>query len=96
LYLRGGVWDGQQILPPGWVDYARSPTYNDGVEAYGAQWWMTPDNPGWFYSSGYDGQRILCVPEKDLIIVRCGRTPISEIDYVWERVFGIAGLFADI
>jgi hypothetical protein len=36
------------------------------------------------------------VPEKDLIIVRCGRTPISEIDYVWERVFGIAGLFADI
>jgi CubicO group peptidase (beta-lactamase class C family) len=95
LYLRGGIWDGQQILPSGWVDYARSPTYNDGVEAYGAQWWMKPDKPDWFYSSGYDGQRILCVPEKDLIIVRCGRTPISEIDYVWERVFGIAELFAD-
>jgi CubicO group peptidase (beta-lactamase class C family) len=96
LYLRDGVWDGQQILPPGWVDYARSATFNNGVEAYGAQWWLKADNPEWFYCSGYDGQRILCVPEKDLIIVRCGRTPVTEIDYVWERFYGIAELFADI
>ena len=96
LYLRDGAWDGQQILPPGWVDYARSPTFNNGVEAYGAQWWLKADNPGWFYCSGYDGQRILCVPEKDLVIVRCGRTPLAEVDYVWERFFGIAELFGDI
>lgn len=96
LYLRGGVWDGQQILPPGWVDYARSATVNNGVEAYGAHWWLKADKPGWFFCSGYDGQRILCVPEKDLVIVRCGRTSITEIDYVWERYFGIAELFADV
>ena len=93
LYLRNGVWDGQQILPPGWVDYARSPWYNDGTYAYGAQWWMKPDQPDWFYCGGYDGQRILCVPDKDLVIVRLGRTPITEVDYVWERFYAIAECF---
>ncbi|MDB9867471.1 beta-lactamase family protein [Pseudomonadales bacterium] len=93
LYLRGGVWDGQQILPAGWVDYARTPTYQSDQEAYGAQWWLSPDHPGWFYCGGYDGQRILCVPQKDLVIVRCGRTPVAEVDYIWERIAAIVGLF---
>ena len=92
LYLRGGIWDGQQILPAGWVDYARTPTYQSDQEAYGAQWWLSPDHPGWFYCGGYDGQRILCVPQKDLVIVRCGRTPVAEVDYIWERIAAIVGL----
>lgn len=93
LYLRGGIWDGQQILPAGWVDYARTPTYQSDQEAYGAQWWLSPDHPGWFYCGGYDGQRILCVPQKDLVIVRLGRTPVAEVDYIWERIAAIVGLF---
>jgi CubicO group peptidase (beta-lactamase class C family) len=93
LYLRGGVWDGRQILPAGWVDYARSPTHQSNLEAYGAHWWLKADQPAWFYAGGYDGQRILCVPEKDLLIVRCGRTPIAEIDYVWQRLDAIVELF---
>ena len=24
LYLRDGMWDGVRLLPPGWVDYART------------------------------------------------------------------------
>ncbi len=90
LYLRGGTWDGQEIVPREWVDYARSPTYHSGEDCYGAHWWMNPENPDWFYASGYDGQRILCVPDKDVVIVRCGRTPVEEIDYVWDRVDAIA------
>lgn len=91
LYLRNGVWNGRQILPTGWVDYARSPTYRDEEQAYGAHWWLSPDRD-WFYASGYDGQRILLVPQKDLIIVRCGRTPVEEVAHVWHHVNAIADL----
>lgn len=93
LYLRGGTWDGREILPREWVDYARSPTIHTKEECYGAHWWMNPANPDQFYASGYDGQRILCDPARDLIIVRLGRTPADEVDYVWERVFAMAELF---
>jgi CubicO group peptidase (beta-lactamase class C family) len=87
LYLRGGSFADREILPSAWVDYARTPTHHSETECYGAHWWMKPDNPHWFYCSGYDGQRVLCVPEKDLVLVRLGRTPSEEFDYVWDRVF---------
>jgi CubicO group peptidase (beta-lactamase class C family) len=86
LYLRGGTWDGKEIVTPEWVDYARSTTYRDEEYCYGAQWWMRPDKPEWFYCGGYDGQRILCIPEKDCVIVRVGRTPIDEMPYVVDRI----------
>ena len=92
LYLRGGSWVGQQVLTKEWVDYARTPTYRGDTECYGAQWWMRPDKPDWFYCGGYDGQRILCVPEKDCVIVRLGRTPIDEMPYVADRINRIAEL----
>lgn len=90
LYLRGGTWDGREILTSDWVDYARTPTINNGDDCYGAHWWMHPEKPDWFYCGGYDGQRIMCVLEKDAVIVRLGRTPIDEIPYVWERINKIA------
>lgn len=93
LYLRGGSWDGREIVTPAWVDYARTPTFRSAEECYGAHWWLKPDNPDIFFASGYDGQRIACFPRKDLIIVRLGRTPKSEVDYIWDRVFAIGELF---
>lgn len=93
LYLRGGNWDGRQILTRHWVDYARSPTIRTEEDCYGAHWWMNPENPSQFYASGYDGQRVLCDPDRDLIIVRLGRTDAEEVDYVWDRVFALAELF---
>ena len=93
LYLRGGNWDGQQVLPAKWVDYARSPTAHTEEACYGAHWWMNPKNTSQFYASGYDGQRVLCDPARDLIIVRLGRTSADEVDYVWDRVFELAELF---
>ncbi len=85
LYLRDGMWDGQRILPEGWVDYARSPTYQDQEQAYGAHWWLRP-NSSWFMASGYDGQRILIAPDRDVIVVRCGRTKVDEIEPIWQRM----------
>ena len=88
LYLRDGVWAGQRILPEGWVDYARTPTYQDEELAYGAHWWLRP-NSSWFMASGYDGQRIVVAPDKDAIVVRCGRTSVDFVEPIWDRVFDL-------
>jgi CubicO group peptidase (beta-lactamase class C family) len=93
LYLRGGSWDGREIVSPQWVDYARSPTYKDDAYCYGAQWWMDAKDISRFYCGGYDGQRILCVPQKDMIVVRCGRTPEAEAPYLWGKVNELIELF---
>jgi CubicO group peptidase (beta-lactamase class C family) len=86
LYLRDGIWDGKRILPSGWVDFARTrgPAPNSGV--YGAGFWITPP-PGdvmsryalcphgpsdLFVAQGHEGQLIVIVPSKDLIVVRLG------------------------
>jgi CubicO group peptidase (beta-lactamase class C family) len=83
LYLRGGVWDGRRILPEGWVDYARTPTWQqpeatDGP--YGAHWWLGVGGPGSFSANGYDGQYTLCVPDLDMVLVRHGATPLAKKD----------------
>lgn len=80
LYLRGGEWDGRQIVPRDWVDDARTTRARDedGGE-YGAHWWTYPDGRGRFFCSGFEWQRVACVPSSDLVAVRLGKTP--EDDY---------------
>lgn len=68
LYDRGGVWNGTQLLPQGWVDYSRMPTPSNPDGTYGAQWWVMPDRPV-FYANGYNGQSISVAPDKDLVVV---------------------------
>ena len=81
LYLRDGVWEGQRLLPPGWVDYARTPTFQqpDGDDdgPYGAHWWLDRSGAGSFSACGYEGQHIAICPDRDLIIVRNGVTPLA-------------------
>ncbi len=93
LYARDGVWDTRRILPPGWVDYARTPSYEDAEQAYGAHWWLRPGSHE-FLASGYDGQRIIIDPARDLVMVRCGRTATDQAPYIWDQVFGLAQAFA--
>ena len=79
LYLRDGVWDGRRLLPEGWVDHARTLRSIDSENGrpYGAHWWVVDDEHGTFWASGYQGQMIACVPDRDLIIVRLGKTGAS-------------------
>ena len=67
LYLRDGVWDGERILPEGWVEYSRTPS--DTNPEYGAGWWLDLERPGVFYAVGVDGQVITVAPEHDLTYV---------------------------
>jgi CubicO group peptidase (beta-lactamase class C family) len=81
LYLRDGVWDGRRILPEGWVDHARTTTPASEGE-YGAHWWLRLVSEDSFHCSGFQGQYILCVPSKDLVLVRLGDTPQNRRDNV--------------
>jgi CubicO group peptidase (beta-lactamase class C family) len=76
LYLRDGRWDGTQLLPEGWVDYARTMVSNDPDDGpYGAHWWgVAGDVLGTFRASGYEGQFISLCPALDLMLVRLGKT----------------------
>ncbi|MFN8946850.1 MAG: serine hydrolase domain-containing protein [Alphaproteobacteria bacterium] len=79
LYMRDGVWEGRRLLPEGWVDYARRPTFQQpGVDAnrYGAHWWLDFGGPGSFSANGYDGQFTVILPDRDTIVVRHGATPL--------------------
>jgi len=76
LYLRDGTWDGERIVPEGWVDHGRRQRSWDPIDqvGYGAHWWTTGDDLGTFRAAGYEGQAIVICPAHDLVIVRLGKT----------------------
>lgn len=93
LYLRNGVWDGQQILPDGWVDYTRTPTPQADQLCYGAHFWLYPGSLGTFACIGIRGQRTLIVPKLDLVIVRLGETPDNQEEHVNSFTKGVVDAF---
>jgi CubicO group peptidase (beta-lactamase class C family) len=75
LYLRDGVWEGRRLLPPGWVDFARTRGPAPDGERYGAGWWVEPPGsttPDVFSAQGRAGQLIAISPSRDLVVVRLG------------------------
>ena len=64
LFANDGVWDGERILPEGWVEYSRTPSPSNAQ--YGAQWWMFRD--GAFEARGLFGQVVLVSPRNDLVM----------------------------
>ncbi|MFN8022229.1 MAG: serine hydrolase [Acidimicrobiales bacterium] len=64
LYLNDGIWEGQRLIPEGWVEYSHTPSATN--EQYGAQWWMF--RTGAFEARGLFGQVILVSPEHDLVM----------------------------
>ena len=88
LVLQDGVWEGERLLPKGWVDYLTTPTKTASWNLYGAQVWLNrdPDDPergrlfpalppDAYYFGGFQGQIVLVIPSADLVITRFGFTP---------------------
>ena len=68
LFLRGGAWDGEQIVTPEWVQAATAKhTTTDNANGYGYQWWTHPKFPA-YMALGRFGQTIYVNPEKDLVV----------------------------
>jgi CubicO group peptidase (beta-lactamase class C family) len=83
LFLQGGRWDEEQIVPAAWVEEATVPHAVTGrTEDYGYGWWVSlPDDPiEWFRADGDGGQRILVVPAVDVVVVATGG------GYGWDSV----------
>ena len=73
------LWDGERLLPEGWVDHGRTVRSVDPKDGdlYGAHWWVDhlDTDRGTFRASGYEGQMVAICPALDAIVVRLGHTP---------------------
>ncbi len=76
LYLRGGEWDGQQLISREWAATAQVPLSKDpdSDSFYSWQWWVTGDRYGTYWASGYEGQMISVAPDLDALVLRFGHT----------------------
>ena len=92
--LQGGVWQGQEMLPAGYVALMATPvTASRGQYGHGLLWLWGSDasvpgqNPDaafgipadTFWMKGHDGQNIAIIPSRQLVIVRLGLTPRSDV-----------------
>jgi CubicO group peptidase (beta-lactamase class C family) len=96
LMLQDGVWNGEEILPPGFVSWMREPVPASKGEYGRGQVWLHGSDAGTpagqhpdegfdlpkdtFWFLGHDGQSIAVVPSKKLVVVRLGLTP-SKLGY---------------
>jgi len=92
LYLDEGRINGHLILPAGWTRYVRQPAPADPLGNYGAQVWLNgfrpggkqhtfPDLPADAYApQGYNGQSLLIVPSRKVVILRMGWTTGTPFD----------------
>lgn len=83
--LRDGVWNGERILPEGWMKYSTTPTPLAPKGEYGAHFWLNAGEKGnpknrtypslptdLYYLSGFNGQVVAVIPSRDIVIVRMG------------------------
>ncbi len=87
LYLQDGVWQGERILPEGWVKYSTTPTPEAPRGEYGAFFWLNAGSPSdpadrrWpsaprdaFAALGFQEQKVIIIPSNKLVLVRFGAT----------------------
>jgi CubicO group peptidase (beta-lactamase class C family) len=80
LYLQDGVWNGERILPEGYVKFVSTlaPAWEaDKRPVYGAFFWINGDDSfpvprEAYYMAGAGGQIALIIPSHDLVVVRLG------------------------
>jgi CubicO group peptidase (beta-lactamase class C family) len=87
LCQNDGVWQGERILPEGWMAYSTTPTPPAEGGQYGAFFWLNRGKPAdsearpypklpsdLFMALGYQGQAIAVLPSRKLVVVRLGMT----------------------
>ena len=101
LYLHDGVWNGERVLPEGWVAYTTTPAPADPSRRYGAHFWLqVPEEyagtdgrlpAGTYHAAGHEAQFVTIVPSRDLVIVRLGHTRYAE---AWDQAAFVRDVLA--
>jgi CubicO group peptidase (beta-lactamase class C family) len=73
VYLRNGVWEGKQLLPPEWVNKVSHPTVKTHLKGfwYSNFFWVLPDKHVYMALGRY-GQVIMIFPDLDVVAVTTG------------------------
>jgi CubicO group peptidase (beta-lactamase class C family) len=87
LYLNQGLYNNEQILSADWVKQSVTPSSAAEEGEYGFQWWLNAGEKNnqenrWypflpadmFFADGFEGQNIIIIPSKKLVVVRLGLT----------------------
>ncbi len=79
LYRNDGTVGGERLLPEGWCDHARTFVAHDEDDFdYGSHWWLWRDQPGSLACHGYEGQYCVVVPDRELVMVHLGKSPVDD------------------
>ncbi|MBT8488791.1 MAG: beta-lactamase family protein [Gemmatimonadetes bacterium] len=88
LHLDDGMWEGERILPQGWVDLVSSPAPAHPTDGYGGLFWLNAGGaydrmpPDAYWPAGFMGQNTVIIPSRDMVIVRLGPSPGSFAPYL--------------
>ena len=83
LFENDGVFNGERILPEGWVKYTTTAA-SASKGMYGSFFWLNkskrlPSAPeDMFACDGHDGQHIYILPSQNLVVVVLGYSPTSK------------------
>ncbi|WP_328974696.1 serine hydrolase domain-containing protein [Streptomyces canus] len=100
LYLRGGVWEGERLLPESWVDEATRTQISHGAppvggwsdwqQGYGFQFWMARHG---YRGDGAYGQFCVVLPEQDAVLAITSETVDMQkvLDLAWEHLLPAFG-----
>jgi CubicO group peptidase (beta-lactamase class C family) len=84
LYARDGVWNGERLLPEGFVEFVGTPAPGWRTPTYGGMVWVNGDG-AWplprdaFAFRGAGEQNTYVVPSLDLVVVRMGHFPGARV-----------------
>jgi CubicO group peptidase (beta-lactamase class C family) len=99
LYLQDGVWEGERLLPEGWVAEATRPHIDnatpgsgwpDWQQGYGFQFWTSRHG---YRGDGAYGQFCLVLPEHDAVIATTAATEQMQkvLDLAWQHLLPAFG-----
>lgn len=95
LYLQNGNWNEKQIVPENFVRQSLQPvmlkdTDGQAVDYYGYLWWLLQyKGNNIFYARGILGQYLIVIPEKNIIIVRLGKSRGEKIGNHYHETYSM-------